>query len=90
MKDITDLALIIDSNVPIVVLETHDEKRALELLTQVAIKKQLGYFCWSITEGLNRWGFGDALGLTAEPESPTDALKAIKQKRYQPFKELGI
>ena len=80
MKDITDLALIIDSSVPIIVLETHDEKRALELLTQVAIKKQLGYFCWSITEGMNRLGFGDALGLAAEPESPADVLKAIKQK----------
>ncbi|ARN74414.1 AAA family ATPase [Oceanicoccus sagamiensis] len=80
MKDVADLGLIIDSNVPIIVLETHDEKRALELLTQVAVKKQLGYFCWSITEGINRLGFGDALNLPPEPESPSDVLKTIKTK----------
>ena len=80
MKDVADLGLIIESNVPIIVLETHDEKRALELLTQVAMKKQLGYFCWSITEGINRLGFGDGLSLPSEPESPADALKSIKTK----------
>ena len=37
MRDVTDLALIIDACVPIVVVETHDELRALELLTQVAM-----------------------------------------------------
>ncbi len=54
MQDIKDLALIIDSHVPIIVLETHDETRALQLLTRVAMQHQLGYFSWSLTEGLNR------------------------------------
>lgn len=79
MKDVDDLGLIIDSNVPIVVLETHDEKRALELLTQVAMKKQLGYHCWSITEGMNRLGFGDAFSIGGDAESPVEALNAIKR-----------
>lgn len=80
MKDITDLGLIIDSSVPIVILETHNEPRALELLTQVAMKKQLGFCCWSITEGLQRVGFGDGLDLPADPECPADALRKIKQR----------
>ena len=81
MQDVHDISLIIDSSVPIIVLETTDEKRALELLTQVAMKKQLGYFCWSITEGLNRLGFGDTLTSNDEHESPQDVLKKIKTHR---------
>lgn len=79
MQDVTDLSLIIDSHVPIIVLETNDERRAVELLTQVAIKKRLGFSCWSITEGLNRIGFGADPSATAEPESPTDVLRLIKK-----------
>jgi SpoVK/Ycf46/Vps4 family AAA+-type ATPase len=78
MQDIKDLALIIDSHVPIIVLETHDETHALQLLTRVAMQYQLGYFCWSITEGLNRLSFSDDRR-TADPESPTDVLRQIKR-----------
>jgi len=79
LQDVADLGLIIESNVPIIVLETHDEQRALELLTRVAIKKSLGFHCWSITEGLNRVGFGEDLSPSEEPESPSTVLKAIKR-----------
>lgn len=79
MPDINDLSLIIDSNIPIVVLETHDEKRALELLTQVAMKKRLGFHCWSITEGLNRIGFGGAAKENDDSTSPATALRSIQK-----------
>lgn len=81
MQDVADLSLIIESNVPIIVLETHDETRALELLTQVAMKQQLGFCCWSITDGLSRVGFGDGLDLVADPESPEEVLKQIKKQK---------
>jgi len=77
MQDIKDLALIIESHVPIIVLETHDETRALQLLTRVAMQHQLGYFSWSITEGLNRALFEERRN--ADPESPTEVLKLIKR-----------
>ncbi len=79
MQEVNDLALLIDSQVPIIVLETHDEPRALQLLTRVAVQRQLGYYCWSITEGLNRLGFGEDTRPTQEPESPADALRAIRR-----------
>ncbi len=79
MQDINDLVLIIDSHVPLIVLETHDEVRALELLTKVAMKKRLGYSCWSITEGLNRIGFGSDPNPASDTASPEQVLKAIKQ-----------
>ncbi len=78
MQDVKDLSLIIDSNVPLIVLETHDEPNALQLLTRVAMHHKLGYFCWSITEGLNRLGFGGDFGDNAS--SPTEVLKQIKRQ----------
>lgn len=80
MQDVKDLALIIDSKVPLIALETHDEPAALQLLTRVAMQRKLGYFCWSLTEGLNRLGFGDDTRRTTDPESPVDVLKAIKRQ----------
>ncbi len=79
MKDVDDLGLIIESSVPIVVLETVDEKRALELLTRVAMKKQLGYHSWSITEGISRLGLGDVFPVEGDTESPAEVLKSIKR-----------
>jgi SpoVK/Ycf46/Vps4 family AAA+-type ATPase len=81
MRDVKDLALIIDAGVPIIIVETQDELRALELLTQVAIKQQLGFSRWSITEGLKQAGFSDELELLSDPESPTEVLKKIKQTK---------
>jgi hypothetical protein len=63
VQDVADLALIIDSSVPIVVLETRNELRALEILTRVALQRRLGFNSWSITEGMRRAGFFDALSL---------------------------
>ena len=78
MQDVKDLALIIDSKIPLVALETHDEPTALQLLTRVAMQHKLGYFCWSITEGLNRLGFGGDFADSAT--SPAEALKQIKKQ----------
>lgn len=78
MQDVKDLALIIDSQVPLIALETHDEPAALQLLTRVAMQRKLGYFCWSITEGLTRLGFGGDFGDAAV--SPTDVLRQIKRQ----------
>ncbi|HEY3700082.1 MAG TPA: AAA family ATPase [Spongiibacteraceae bacterium] len=80
MQDVKDLALIIDSKVPLIVLETHDEPAALQLLTRVAMQRKLGYFCWSITEGLNRLGFGADFNDAANSPAPADALRQIKKQ----------
>jgi hypothetical protein len=79
MQDVKDLALIIEARVPLIALETFDEPAALQLLTRVAMQRKLGYFCWSITEGLHRLGFGNDV-TTGDPENPTDVLRAIKRQ----------
>jgi len=78
MQDVNDLGLMVDSRIPIVVLESFDEQRALEMLTRVAISRQLPLFCWSVTTGLKRLGFGsDVRG--DETDSPETALQQIKE-----------
>lgn len=58
MTDRHDLDLVLNSGVPIVVIETTDEARFLELLTAIAVSSTTaGYrplFRWSVTDGLQR------------------------------------
>ncbi len=81
-EDFQDLCLLVRSRVPIIVLETHDESRALEMLTRLAVKEVLPLFNWSATDGLQQLGFGagmpDAEVDLAEPES---MLESIKKRR---------
>jgi len=54
MPEVRDLGLILDSGVPLVVIETHEEQRVLELATQLAIARDWTVFTWSATAGLRR------------------------------------
>lgn len=67
MKDSHDLALIIQSHVPLVRLESHEENRALELLKRIALKIRRDVHIWSISDGLR---FG---GLQLEPDPALDS-----------------
>ncbi len=75
-----DLELILRSRSPIVVIETQDEPRILEMLQSIAIgsasSEYLPLFRWTITDGLQR------LDIALEPQSlnsePTDVLKHIR------------
>ena len=79
MQDVHDLGLLIDSDIPIVVLETHEETRALELLTRLAMKRQLLAQRWSLTDGLGRLGFGEE-ALVENSEVPEIALAHIRMQ----------
>jgi SpoVK/Ycf46/Vps4 family AAA+-type ATPase len=81
MQDSNDLELIIKSQTPIVVIETYEEGRALELLNRIAVKNAQMLQAWSITEGLRPVGITlvqDDQQTILEPE---EALKAIKNSR---------
>ena len=82
MTDLHDLELLLDSKVPILVIESFEEPRVLEMITGIAIKRTLPIFTWSVTEGLCRLGFGADTDAVDTPD-PTNVLKAIK-KATQP------
>lgn len=75
-----DLELILRSRTPIIVIESQDESRILEMLQEISIRRAAGtylpLFRWTITDGLQR------LDIALEPQSlnaePTDALKHIR------------
>ena len=51
---IKDLRLLISSRVPIILIETADERRALDLFTRLAVALGQPIMRWSITSGLQR------------------------------------
>ena len=75
-----DLALLIRSKNPIVVIETHEEQRALELLTTIAISKNLPLFAWHMTEGLRRVEVtNERFAALKDTDDATDCLQHIKR-----------
>lgn len=71
-----DLELLIRSRVPIILIETADEPRALELFTRLAIAIGKPVMRWSVTSGLQR------IDLDLQPQThakdPHQALGQIK------------
>ena len=75
-----DLELILQSRTPIVVIESQDEARVLEMLQSINIRRSSDsytpLFRWTLTDGLQR------LDIALEPQSmnsqPTDVLKHIR------------
>ena len=80
MSDGHDLEIILRSGIPIVVIETPEEDRFLELLTRIAVQSPTTdyrpLFRWSVTDGLQR------LDLELEPQrhaiEPKDVLGHIR------------
>lgn len=78
MPDLRDLEIIIHSKVPLVVIETYEEPRALELIARAGIKQNMPVFIWSITEGLKRVDLEHVVAerLTNEPDATLAHIKA--------------
>ena len=80
MESHHDLELVLRSRAPIVVIESKDEARILEMLKRIAIQRAsdayVPLFRWTITDGLQR------LDIDLEPQAmnaqPADVLKHIR------------
>jgi hypothetical protein len=75
-----DLELILQSRMPIVVIETRDEARMLDLLKSITISRAsdryVPLFRWTVTDGIQR------LDISLEPQlhnsEPTEGLRYIR------------
>lgn len=75
-----DLEIILRSRTPIVIIETRDEARILELLQSItiagAVNEYMPLFRWTVTDGLQR------IDISLEPQplnsEPGDVLKHIR------------
>ncbi len=81
MPDTTDLGLILDSGVPIVVIETPDEPRVLAVLLRLAMRRAAAFYDWTVTGGLKLSGFGDAPKDGDTLTDPTELLAHIAHHR---------
>jgi len=80
MQDAHDLAVIIAAHLPIIALESNDEKSAQDLLLRVAREADKKLYRWSLTDGLQSAMFA----LQLEQESlycdPQEMLTHIKHR----------
>ncbi len=81
MQDVQDLTAVLRSNTPIVVIETYEEYRVIELLKRVAATLYQPLFTWSITSGLSR--VDKDMGTQKFNADPGDLLGQIKATQQQ-------
>ena len=76
--DLNDLSLLLDSEVPILAIESFEEPRVLEMITRLAVNRASPLFTWSATEGLNRLGFGERVKDNEDSKDSANVLNIIK------------
>jgi hypothetical protein len=54
MNDLHDLELMLRSETPILLIESLEEQRILQLFTRLGLKLGEPVFCWTLTDGLRR------------------------------------
>lgn len=64
MNDQHDLTLILRSQFPIVIVETHEEQRFISLLERISNLEDQALFVWSVTNGLRRQNRTDVIPQT--------------------------
>src|SRR5512138_2510592 len=76
-----DLSALLRSRIPLIVIETRDEPRALELLLTLARdlrpKEHTPVFQWTVTDGLRRMDI-DLGGAQRHNSDPAEVLKSIR------------
>jgi SpoVK/Ycf46/Vps4 family AAA+-type ATPase len=76
MTDLHDLDLMLRSETPILLIESLEEQRILELFTRLALKLGDPLFSWTLTDGLRRAEY--AASAQKHLSEPPEALRHIK------------
>lgn len=77
MPELKDLEVALRSSTPIIVIETQEEPRAIDLFIRFGVKLNSSIFSWSATEGLKNAQL-KLSGTIEDTDAPTDMLKHIK------------
>ncbi|MCH8140708.1 MAG: AAA family ATPase [Proteobacteria bacterium] len=81
MAETKDLGMILDAKIPIVVIESPDERRVMALLLRFAIHRGLTFYEWSVTKGLHLGGFGVVPRKGDELTEPQELLQHIANSK---------
>jgi hypothetical protein len=79
VRDRHDLELLLRSSIPIVVIESHEEPRVVELMRTLRLEPPRAMFHWTITRGLLR--LAEGYQAQAHAREPREALSQIKMTR---------
>jgi SpoVK/Ycf46/Vps4 family AAA+-type ATPase len=79
MNDLHDLELLLRSRVPVITIETRDERRVTQLFSRLAIRLGQPVMAWSATAGLQR--IDVELAPQRHASEPQQALGQIKATR---------
>ncbi|WP_049722476.1 AAA family ATPase [Gilvimarinus polysaccharolyticus] len=79
MQDTSDINQIIDASIPLVVVETYEEKKAEDMLLRVSRQRDIRLARWSLTDGLTTLSFGPQLAAKeTRLNEPVELLRHIK------------
>jgi len=83
MKELNDLELMLNTSTPVIMIDTLEEVRAIQLLARLGLRTGHPIFQWAVTEGLKRLeaDFG-AQKITAEPPEVLKHIRATTQPGY--------
>ena len=76
-RDQQDLKMLIGSSIPLIRIESHEEKRATELVKNICLKLKKPVYRWSITSGLKRLGIEQLKPDVDDTQEPEAVLKHI-------------
>ncbi|RDZ26843.1 AAA family ATPase [Lysobacter silvisoli] len=79
MSDLQDLTALIRANTPLIVIETRDEARVIELFRQALMQVWRALYRWSITEGLRRVDFDRDDEETQVAPDISTTLQAVRE-----------
>ena len=73
--------MILDAKIPIIVIESPDERRVTAMLLRFAIHRGLSFYEWTVTKGLHLGGFGSEPKNGDELTEPLKLLQHIAQRK---------
>lgn len=82
MSELQDLAALIRANTPLLVIETPDEPRVVELFRQSLLQVWRALYRWTITEGLRRLDLDGEEAVDVAPDAST-TLAAIREAQQR-------
>ena len=80
MQNLKDLELLLNSSVPIIIVETQEEARLIELFVRLIKSLQKSLFLWTVTEGLKRLDV--EMPAQRHNSKPIDLLTQIKSTKH--------
>lgn len=78
-NDVHDLNLLLDSKVKLIVIESWEERRVLETMAALAVKRAQTWYTWNQLDGLRRLGFGSEIDPAEDTTDPETALRQVRR-----------